>query len=102
MIKWHKYPKEKPTYGMHWCKLDNGEPKELSWDSVYGWCSDWDEMDYPHFIYDWNCEWAEIDSKNEEEWDRILKEWEEKRYLEQDNSFDWDSCEDEIDEDVWG
>lgn len=102
MIKWHKYPQEKPnSYRMYWCKLDNGEPKKMSYDSVYGWCCDFDEADRPHFIYDWYLEWAEIDTKNEKEWEK-----EQDSYFKKVNSFiyddDWEDCSGDDDDDYWG
>lgn len=99
MIKWHNYPKEKPDYGYgtYLCKLDNGEFRKLAYDSVYGWCSDFDDFDYPHFIYDWDLQWVEETPKNEVEWEKLKAEQYE---YERESKYDefWD---DDIYEDVW-
>ena len=106
MIKWHNYPREIPkSEDMYWCKLDDGEPKRLAWDYVYGWCADWDEMDYPHFIYDFDCQWAEINSKDKREWDKIVEEWKSKRYSNWMDDADWSFIDDDDEDDddwLWG
>lgn len=77
MLKWHNYPQEKPDYkhyGKCFCKLDNGEFRALYYDSVYGWCDEFDDFDYPHFIYDWYLQWVENTPENEKEWEKLKEQ----------------------------